>query len=404
MTTSQAYIFDAIRTPRGRGKATGSLHNVRSLDLLKTLFDELRARHDLDTSQVDDVLLGCVTPVKEQGGNIARTAPLYAGWDLDLPGAQLNRFCASGLEAVNLAAMKVRSGWEELVVAGGVESMSRVPMGSDGGAMWDDYEVMGQLDIVPQGISADLIASLEGFTRADVDAFALQSQRRAAAAQREGRFTSIIPVRDAGGRVLLDCDEHLRPDATAEGLAALKPAFAALGAMGFDAVALKKYPELDHIDHVHTAGNSSGIVDGAALVLVGSREKGAALGLRPRARIVSAALLGDDPTIMLTAPAPASKRALQKAGLSADDIDLFEINEAFASVVLRFIREMGLPDGAERVNVNGGAIALGHPLGATGAMILGTALDELERRDLSTALVTLCAGGGMGIATIIERV
>ena len=401
---TEAYIFDAIRTPRGRGKANGSLHNVRSLDLLKTLFDALRERHDLDTSQVDDVLLGCVTPVKEQGGNIARTAPLYAGWDLDLPGAQLNRFCASGLEAVNLAAMKVRSGWEDLVVAGGVESMSRIPMGSDGGAMWDDYEVMGQLDIVPQGVSADLIASLEGFTREDVDAFALQSQRRAAVAQREGRFTSIIPVRDAAGRVLLDGDEHLRPDATAEGLAALKPAFAALGAMGFDAVALKKYPQLDHIDHVHTAGNSSGIVDGAALVLVGSHEKGAALGLRPRARIVSAALLGDDPTIMLTAPAPTSKRALQKAGMNVTDINLFEINEAFASVVLRFVREMGLPDGSERVNVNGGAIALGHPLGATGAMILGTALDELERRDLSTALVTLCAGGGMGIATIIERV
>ena len=401
---THAYIFDAIRTPRGRGKASGSLHSVRPLDLLKTLFDEMRLRHDLDTSQVDDVLLGCVTPVKEQGGNIARTAPLYAGWDLDLPGAQLNRFCASGLEAVNMAAMKVRSGWEELVVAGGVESMSRIPMGSDGGAMWDDYEVMGQLSIVPQGISADLIASLEGFTRADVDGYALLSQQRAAAAQREGRFMSIVPVCDNDGRVLLDCDEHVRPDATLEGLGALKPAFAALGAMGFDAVALNKYPQLERIDHVHTAGNSSGIVDGAALVLVGSREKGAALGLRPRARIVSAALLGDEPTIMLTAPAPASKRALQKAGMAVGDIDLFEINEAFASVVLKFIREMGLSDGPERVNVNGGAIALGHPLGATGAMILGTVLDELERRDLSTALVTLCAGGGMGIATVIERV
>ncbi|MBP6016338.1 MAG: acetyl-CoA C-acetyltransferase [Candidatus Promineofilum sp.] len=404
MPTPDAYIYDAIRTPRGRGKANGSLHSVRPLDLLKTLFDEMRLRHDLDISQVDDVLLGCVTPVKEQGGNIARTAPLYAGWDLDIPGAQLNRFCASGLEAVNLAAMKVRSGWEELVVAGGVESMSRIPMGSDGGAMWDDYEVMGQLDIVPQGISADLIASLEGLSREDVDVFALQSQRRAGAAQREGRFTSIVPVRDADGRLLLDCDEYVRLDASAEGLAALKPAFEALGAMGFDSVALRKYPQLDQIDHVHTAGNSSGIVDGAALVLVGSKEKGAALGLRPRARIVSAALLGDDPTIMLTAPAPTSQRALQKAGMSVGDIDLFEINEAFASVVLRFIREMGLPDGSERVNVNGGAIALGHPLGATGAMLLGTALDELERRDLSTALITLCAGGGMGIATIIERV
>ncbi len=401
---TEAYIYDAIRTPRGRGKANGSLHDVRPLDLLKTLFDEMRLRHDLDTSQVDDVLLGCVTPVKEQGGNIARTAPLYAGWDLDLPGAQLNRFCASGLEAVNLAAMKVRSGWEELVVAGGVESMSRIPMGSDGGAMWDDYEVMAQLDIVPQGISADLIASLEGFTRLDVDEFALRSQQRAAVAQQANYFKSIIPVRAADGRVLLDCDEHARPDATLEGLGALKPAFVNLGAMGFDAVALRKYPQLTEINHVHTAGNSSGIVDGAALVLVGSRAKGEALGLRPRARVVSAALLGDEPTIMLTAPAPASQRALKKAGMVVGDIDLFEINEAFAAVVLKFIREMGLPDGPERVNVNGGAIALGHPLGATGAMILGTALDELERRDLNTALITLCAGGGMGIATIIERV
>jgi len=404
MSTPQAYLYDAIRTPRGRGKANGALHDVRPLDLLKTLFDEIRARHDLDTSQVDDVLLGCVTPVKEQGGDIGRVAPLYAGWDLDIPGMQLNRFCASGLEAVNLAAMKVRSGWEELVVAGGIESMSRIPMGSDGGAMWDDYEVMAQLDFVPQGISADLIASLEGFTRGDVDEFALLSQRRAAVAQREGRFTSIIPVRDAAGNILLDHDEHPRPDATLEGLGALKPAFEALGSMGFDAVALKKYPQLVRINHVHTAGNSSGIVDGAALTLVGSREKGAALGLRPRARIVAAALLGDEPTIMLTAPAPASKRALAKAGMAAGDIDLFEVNEAFAAVVLKFIREMGLPDGPERVNVNGGAIALGHPLGATGAMLLGTALDELERRDLSTALITLCAGGGMGIATIIERV
>ena len=401
---TEAYIYDAIRTPRGRGKANGSLHDVRPLDLPKTLFDEMRLRYDLDTSQVDDVLLGCVTPVKEQGGNIARTAPLYAGWDLDLPGAQLNRFCASGLEAVNLAAMKVRSGWEELVVAGGIESMSRVPMGSDGGAMWDDYAVMAQLDIVPQGISADLIASLEGFSRADVDGYALRSQQRAAIAQQNGHFSSIVPVRAADGRVLLDCDEHARPDATLEGLGALKPAFVNLGAMGFDAVALRKYPQLTQIDHVHTAGNSSGIVDGAALVLVGSKEKGAALGLRPRARVVSAALLGDEPTIMLTAPAPTSQRALKKAGMTVDDIDLFEINEAFASVVLKFIREMGLPDGPERVNVNGGAIALGHPLGATGAMLLGTALDELERRDLSTALITLCAGGGMGIATIVERV
>lgn len=402
---TQAIIYDAIRTPRGRGKAGGSLHEVPPLDLLKTLFDAMQSRHDLDTSQVDDVLLGCVTPIKEQGGNIARTAPLYAGWDLDLPGAQLNRFCASGLEAVNLAAMKVRSGWEDLVVAGGIESMSRVPMGSDGGAMWEDEAVIRALGIVPQGISADLIATLEGFTRLAMDAFALLSQRRAAAAQAEGRFTSIIPVRDAGGRILLDCDEHIRPETTPEALAALKPAFVRMGEMGYDAVALSKYTQLDHIDHVHTAGNSSGIVDGASLVLVGTNEKGAALGLRPRARILAAALVGDEPTIMLTAPAPASQKALAKAGMTIADIDLIEINEAFAAVVLKFIREMGLEDeGPERINVNGGAIALGHPLGATGAMLLGTALDELERRDLSTALITLCAGGGMGIATVIERV
>lgn len=403
--TTDAYIFDAIRTPRGRGKANGSLHETPPLDLLKTLFDALRQRHDLDTSQVDDVLLGCVTPIQEQGGNIARTAPLYAGWDLDLPGAQLNRFCASGLEAVNLAAMKVRSGWEELVVAGGIESMSRVPMGSDGGAMWDDEAVIRQLGIVPQGISADLIASLEGFSRADVDAYALLSQRRATAAQEDGRFTSIIPVRDADGNIVLDRDEHVRPETTLDGLGELKPAFVKLGEMGFDALALSKYPQIDAIDHVHTAGNSSGIVDGAALVLVGSWAKGQALGLQPRARVRAAALLGDEPTIMLTAPAPASKRALAKAGMRIDDIDLIEVNEAFASVVLKFIREMGLEDEwLEKVNVNGGAIALGHPLGATGAMLLGTALDELERQDKTTALITLCAGGGMGIATVVERV
>jgi acetyl-CoA C-acetyltransferase len=401
--TIEAYIFDAIRTPRGRGKADGALHGVKPLDLLKTLFDALRERHDLDTSQVDDILLGCVTPVKEQGADIARTAPIYAGWDVDLPGAQLNRFCASGLEAVNMAAMKVRSGWEELVVAGGVESMSRVPMGSDGGAMFDDYELMNQLGFVPQGISADLIATLEGFGREEVDRYALSSQQRATHATRQGYFTSIISVRDENGRLLLDCDEHIRPETTLEGLAKLKPAFQNLGVMGFDALARRKYPQVEAIHHVHTAGNSSGIVDGAALVLVGSKEKGEALGLKPRARIVAAALLGDEPTIMLTAPAPTSKRALKKAGMAISDIDLFEINEAFASVVLRFVREMGL-DSTENVNVNGGAIALGHPLGATGAMLLGTALDELERRDQSTALITLCAGGGMGIATIIERV
>ena len=401
--TTDAYIFDAIRTPRGRGKESGALHPVKPLDLLATLFHAMQERQHFDTSQVDDVLLGCVTPIGEQGAVIARTAPLYAGWDVDIPGVQLNRFCASGLEAVNLAAMKVRSGWESLIVAGGVESMSRVPMGSDGGAMFEDREVIEQLGIVPQGISADLIATLEGFSREDVDRFALQSQQRTAKAQQNGYLRSIVPVYDGDGRLRLDHDEHPRPNTTLEGLANLKPVFQKMGEARFNAIALKKYSQIDHINHVHTAGNSSGIVDGAALVLVGSAEKGAALGLKPHARIVSAALLGDEPTIMLTAPAPTSQKALRMAGMTLEDIDLIEVNEAFAAVVLKFMKEMGLQD-SERLNVNGGAIALGHPLGATGAILLGTALDELERRDKETALITLCAGGGMGIATIIERV
>jgi len=401
----EAYVFDAIRTPRGRGKTTGSLYEVKPIDLLTTLFAELKRRHELDTSQVDDVILGCVTPIGEQGGNIAKTAALYTGWDLSVPGVQINRFCASGLDAVNLAAMKVRSGWEDLVVAGGVESMSRVPMGSDGGPMMLDPAVSMQIGFVPQGIGADLIATIEGFTREDVDRYALCSQQRAAHARANGYFKSIVPVRDQNGLVVLAEDEHIRPDTTLEALAALPPAFEMMGAMGFDDVALQKYVTVERINHVHTAGNSSGIVDGAALVLIGSKEKGEALGLKPRARIVSAALVGTEPTIMLTGPAPASKKALQKAGMTLDDIDLIEVNEAFAAVVLKFMRDMGLEDeGPERVNVNGGAIAMGHPLGATGAMLLGTALDELERRDLSTALITLCVGGGMGIATIIERI
>ena len=400
-----AYIFEAIRTPRGRGKTTGSLYEVKPIDLLTTLFAELRRRYELDTAQVDDVILGCVTPIGEQGGNIAKTAALYAGWDLSVPGVQINRFCASGLDAVNLAAMKVRAGWEDLVVAGGVESMSRVPMGSDGGAMMLDPAVSMQIGFVPQGIGADLIATIEGFSREDVDRYALCSQQRAAHARANGYFKSIVPVHDQNGLVVLAEDEHIRPDTTLEALAALPPAFEMMGAMGFDDVALQKYVTVERINHVHTAGNSSGIVDGAALVLIGSKEKGEALGLKPRARIVSAALIGTEPTIMLTGPAPASKKALQKAGMTLDDIDLIEVNEAFAAVVLKFMRDMGLEDeGPERVNVNGGAIAMGHPLGATGAMLLGTALDELERRDLSTALITLCVGGGMGIATIIERV
>ena len=400
---SEAFVFDAIRTPRGRGKESGALHPAKPLELLELLFRSLQQRHALDTSRVDDVILGCVTPIREQGADIARTAPLVSGWDVDLPGMQINRFCASGLEAVNLAAMKVRSGWERLIVAGGVESMSRVPMGSDGGALWEDLEIIQQLGVVPQGISADLIATLERFSREDVDRFALRSQQRASRATERGYFKSIIPVHDKQGRLLLDYDEHIRAETTLEALAGLKPAFQRLGDQGFDALAQRKYPQVKELHHVHTAGNSSGIVDGAALVLVGSAEIGRELGLKPRARILAAALVGDDPTIMLTGPAPASRKALQLAGMSIADIDLIEVNEAFASVVLKFIGDMNLPD-AEIVNVNGGAIAMGHPLGATGAMLLGTALDELERRDKETALITLCAGGGMGIATIIERV
>lgn len=400
---TEAYIYDAIRTPRGRGKEDGALHNVKPVDLLATLFRALQKRNHLDTAQIDDVVLGCVTPIGEQGGNIARTAALYAGWDLDTPGMQINRFCASGLETVNLAAMKVRSGWEELVVAGGVESMSRVAMGSDGGAMYEDPRVSSAIGFVPQGIGADLIATLEGFTREELDRYALESQRRAGRATQEGRFCSIIPVCNETGEVILAHDEHIRPNTTLEGLAALKPAFARIGEMHFDAIALAKYPQIRKIEHVHTAGNSSGIVDGAALVLVGSRNAGERLGLRPRARVRAAALVGTEPTIMLTGPGPASQKALKQAGMHIDDIDLIEVNEAFAAVVLRFLRNMGLED-MEKVNVNGGAIAMGHPLGATGAMLLGTALDELERTGKGTALITLCVGGGMGIATIIERV
>lgn len=399
----EAYIFDAIRTPRGKGKSNGRLYEVTPIDLVATLLKEMEQRHDLDTSQVDDVVLGCVTPIGDQGADIARTAVLYADWHVDVPGVQLNRFCASGLEAVNLAAMKVRSGWERLVVAGGVESMSRVPMGSDGGAWVMDPKVNNATHFVPQGISADLIASIEGFSREDVDQFALESQRRAAQARANGYFQrSITPVRDMNGLTILDHDELIRPETTLEGLGKLSPAFQMMGEMGFDAVAMQRYPEVERINHVHTAGNSSGIVDGAALVLVGSKKAGKALGLKPRARIRAAALVGTEPTIMLVGPAPAAKKALKQAGMKAKDIDLFEVNEAFAAVVLRFMREMGLTDTA-RVNVNGGAIAMGHPLGATGAMILGTALDELERRDLATALITLCVGGGMGIATVVER-
>lgn len=401
--SAEAYIYDAIRTPRGKGRDTGALHGVKATELLVTLFTRLQQRHNLDTAQVDDVVLGCVTPVGEQGADIARTAVLAAGWDVNIAGMQINRFCASGLETVNLAAMKVRSGWEALVVAGGVESMSRVAMGSDGGALMQDPAISDQIGFVPQGISADLIGSLEGFSRTDVDNYALMSQQRAAQATTNGYFRSLIPVKDAAGQLLLAHDEHIRKGATLEALAALPPAFQKIGEAHYDAIALRKYPQITKIDHIHTAGNSSGIVDGAALVLVGSKEKGEALGLRPRARVVAAALIGDEPTIMLTGPAPATHKALRQAGMTLADIDLIEINEAFAAVVLKFMRELNL-DNLDKINVNGGAIALGHPLGATGAMLLGTALDELERRNQRTALITLCAGGGMGIATIIERV
>jgi acetyl-CoA C-acetyltransferase len=400
---TEAFVFDAIRTPRGRGKASGTLHEVKPVSLLTGLMHELERRHRLDTAQVEDVILGVVSPVGEQGAVIAKTAALAAGWNEQVAGVQINRFCASGLEAVNLAAQKVRSGWEDLIVAGGVESMSRVPMGSDGGAWAQDPETNLRTGFVPQGIGADLIATLDGYTRDQVDEFGVKSHQKAAAASQAGHFhRSLVPVRDAMGLPILDRDETIRPQTTLESLAALPASFAKLGAMGFDAVALRKYPQVERIDHVHHAGNSSGIVDGAALTLIGNEAAAKRLGLTPRARILATALTGTDPTIMLTGPAPASRKALQKAGLTADDIDLFEVNEAFAAVVMRFMRELQIPE--EKVNVNGGAIAMGHPLGATGAMLLGTLIDELERRNLKRGLVTLCVGGGMGIATVVERV
>ena len=400
---AEALVFDAIRTPRGRGKSSGSLHEVKPITLLTGVLRELQKRHNLDTAQVDDVVMGCVTPVGEQGSCIAKTAALAAGWDFRASGVQLNRFCASGLEAVNMAAQKVRSGWEDLVVAGGVESMSRVPLGTDRGPWACDPQTAFDTAFIPQGISADLIATLEGFTREQVDAYAMGSQQRAGAARDNGYFKrSVVPVEDGIGDVILDHDEFIRPQTTMEGLAALKTSFDKMGEMGFDSVAIQRYPQVERIKHVHTPGNSSGIVDGAAAVLIGTEEKGRQLGLTPRARIVSVALSGADPTIMLTGPMPAARKALAKANMKIEQIDLFEINEAFAVVPMKFMKEMNVP--AEKVNVNGGSIAMGHPLGATGAMILGTVLDELERRNLNTALVTLCIGAGMGTATIIERV
>jgi acetyl-CoA C-acetyltransferase len=400
---TEAFVYDAIRTPRGKGKKDGSLHEVKPVNLLAGLLTRLQARNGFDTAKVDDVVMGVVSPVGEQGSVIAKVAALKAGWDYQCAGVQVNRFCASGLEAVNLAAQKVRSGWEDLVVAGGVESMSRVPIGSDGGAWAQDPETNSQTLFVPQGIGADLIATMEGFTRQDVDAFALESQKRAAAARAAGYFkSSVVPVTDFLGQTILEEDEFIKPHTTLEGLASLKPAFEQMGAMGFDQVALNRYPQVERIYHVHHAGNSSGIVDGAAAVLIGSEAAGKHHKLTPRARIVSAALSGADPTIMLTGPMPAARKALAKAGMTMDQMDLVEINEAFAAVAMRFMKEMKVPH--EKVNVNGGAIAMGHPLGATGAMILGTLIDELHRRKLRYGMATLCVGGGMGIATIVERI
>jgi acetyl-CoA C-acetyltransferase len=405
MSGSEALLFDAIRTPRGKGKVNGSLHSTKPVDLVVGLMHEMLSRHaDFDPNRVDDVVLGCVAPIGDQGGDIAKTAAIKAGLPDTVSGVQLNRFCASGLEAVNIAAQKVASGWEDLVLAGGVESMSRVPMGSDGGPWAMDPETNYETSFIPQGIGADLIATIEEFDREEVDAYATRSQQRASTAQAEGRFkNSIVPVLDINDQIVLDRDEHIRPDTTVETLAGLKPSFAAIGDMGgFDAVALQKYHWVERIDHVHTPGNSSGIVDGASLVVIGNEKTGEDLGLRARARILATAVSGADPTIMLTGPAPASRKALAKAGLTVDDLDLVEINEAFAAVVLRFVKDMGLD--LEKVNVNGGAIAMGHPLGATGAMILGTLVDELERQDKRYGLATLCVGGGMGIATVVERV
>jgi acetyl-CoA C-acetyltransferase len=401
---TEAFVYDAIRTPRGRGKQSGSLHEVKPISLVIGLIDAVRQRNpQLDPSGIEDIVLGVVSPIGDQGSDIARTAAVAAGLPDTTAGVQLNRFCASGLEAVNQAAQRVRSGWEDLILAGGVESMSRVPMASDGGAWAMDPETAFATDFVPQGVSADLIATIEGWGREDVDAYAVESQNRAAKAIANGYFTkSIVPVRDRNGLTILDHDEFVRPGTTVASLAHLKPSFAQMGDLaGFDSVALEKYHWVERINHVHHAGNSSGIVDGAALMLIGSESAGETHGLVPRARIVATGVSGAEPTIMLTGPAPAAYKALGKAGLSVSDIDLWEMNEAFAAVVLRFMRDMSIP--ADIVNVNGGAIALGHPLGATGAMLLGTLVDELERRDQRYGLTTLCVGGGMGVATVVER-
>ena len=400
--TNEAYIFDSIRSPRGKRK-NGSLNEITPTDLLSKLMLALSIKHDFDTSRIDDVVVGCVMPVNDQGANIGKTAAQYAGWDVDVPGMQINRFCGSGLEAINIATMKINSGWENLIVSGGVESMSRVPIGVDGGSMIFESKVSLNNNYVPQGIGADLIATIDGFSREDVDAFALESQKRASEAQRKKKFASMVSIHDQNGLLILDEDEHIRPDASMNDLSKLTPSFEKVGAMGYDAFAQEKYPNVEKINHVHTAGNSSGIVDGAALTLVGSKKIGEELGLKPRALIKSIATCSTDPTIMLSGPAPATKKALKRAKMNINDIDLIEVNEAFAAVVLRFMKEMNLNSTAN-LNVNGGAIAMGHPLGATGSMLMGTVLDELEYRDLTVGLVKLCIAGGMGIATIIERI
>ena len=400
---TEAYIYDAVRTPRGKGKKSGSLHEITSLSLATQVLQAIRDRNELDTSKVDDVVLGCVSPVGEQGADIARVAVLNAEYAETTAGVQVDRFCASGLEACNMAAAKVMTGEADMAIGGGVESMSRVPMGASGGAWSSDPQVALKTYFAPQGIGADTIATKYGFSRDDVDAFAVESQKRAANAWKEGRFSkSIVPVKDQMGGIQLDHDEHMRPDADMQSLAALNPSFAGMGAMGFDEVIKQRYPELEAINHVHHAGNSSGIVDGASAVLFGSKEMGEALGLKPRARVRAMASIGSEPGIMLTGPTYVTQKVLKKAGMEAADIDLYELNEAFASVVLLMMQNLNIPH--EKMNVNGGAIAMGHPLGATGGMILGTMVDELERSGKETALVTLCVGAGMGTATIIERV
>jgi acetyl-CoA C-acetyltransferase len=397
-----AYIYDAIRTPRSKGKRDGSLHEVKPIDLGAGLLNALQERNELDTSYVDDVIMGCVTPIGEQGSDVAKMIVQNAGWDESVAGVQLNRFCASGLEAVNTGAQKVASGWENMVVAGGVECMSRVPMGSDGGAWFQDAAFAIDTSVVPQGIGADTIATLDGYSREDVDAFALESQRRASQARDSGYFDrSVVPVKDVNGLTILERDDFIKPETTMEGLRNLRASFEQMGSMGYDDIVVKKYNTLDRIDHVHTAGNSSGIVDGASAVLIGNETAGKDLGLTPRARIVAGSILARDPIIMLAAPGPSAKKCLRTAGLAASDIDLWEINEAFASVAMRYMRDLDIDPAV--TNVNGGAIAMGHPLGATGAMLLSTMLDELERRNLKRGMLSLCVGGGMGISCIIER-